>query len=265
MKNNKNETVIHTASCYENLEIIKLVLSKVYDGFMAIETFLKTRNKEGRNFFHITCIKGFFNIAEYFLKDLKMKYLIETPDKDLNTPLHLASSNNHLSIVNLILDIGVTDFSAKNKDGHTALELSCRKGFFEISKTLINRNPKKIEAEENANDDPLHVACNEGSYEVVRLLLFKGAPIDILNNENKNCLDIAIEKEHREVIKVLLEDPNWEKLFLPERVFDENNRIINRKKLSTLESNYSVTSQTQTLLVKESPQVISNFIQFLFL
>jgi ankyrin repeat protein len=106
IKNKKNETVIHTASQYENLEIIKLVLNKIYDGFMPIETFLKTRNKEGMTFFHIACSKGYFNIVEYFLKDLKMKYLSEIIDKDMNTPLHLASSNNHLSIVNLIIDLG---------------------------------------------------------------------------------------------------------------------------------------------------------------
>ena len=251
MKNKRNETVMHTASEYENLEIIKLVLNKVYDGFMPVETFLKTRNKDGQTFFHIACIKGFFNIVEYFLKDLKMKYLLEVLDKDLNSPLHLASSNNHLSIVNLIIDVavGVIDFGAKNKEGHTALELSCRKGFFEISKTLINRNPKQIEAEKNVNDDPLHVACNEGSYEVVRLLLAKGAPIDIFNNENKNCLDIAIEKGHREVIKVLLEDPNWHKLFLPE-IKLEKNEIQTTKKLNSIGSNTSNNNH----LVKESPQ-----------
>ncbi len=247
MKNKNNETVLHTASKYENLEIIKLILNKAYDGFMPIETFLKTRNKDGQIFFHIVCIKGYFNIVEYFLKDLKMKYLLEIVDKDLNSPLHLASANNHLSIVNLILDISVgsIDFGVKNKNGHTALELSCRKGFFEISKTLINRNPKKIETKHTANDDPLHVACNEGSYEVVRLLLAKGSPIDTINNENKNCLDVAIEKSHREVIKVLLEDPNWHQLFSSEIKIEKSEMLMNRR-LNSCESNIYI--------IKESPQ-----------
>jgi ankyrin repeat protein len=248
MKNKSNETVLHTASEYENLEVIKLVLSKLYDGFMPIETFLKTRNKDGQTFFHIACIKGYFNIVEYFLKDLKMKYLLEMLDRDLNSPLHLASAFNHLSIVNLIIDIGVgvLDFGAKNKEGHSALELSCRKGFFEISKTLINRNPKKIEADQNANEDPLHVACNEGSYEVVRLLLAKGTPIDITNNENKNCLDISIEKSHREVIKVLLKDPNWYKLFTSEFKLEKREIKVNRK--------LSFSDDSKNYVIKESPQ-----------
>ena len=37
-------------------------------------------------------------------------------------------------------------------------------------------------------------------------------PIETLNAERKNCLDIAISRDHREVIKVLLRDKNWHKL-----------------------------------------------------
>ena len=41
-----------------------------------------------------------------------------------------------------------------------------------------------------------------GANEVVSLLLEKGAAIDTLNAEKKNCLDIAIERDKKEVIKV---------------------------------------------------------------
>lgn len=58
----------------------------------------------------------------------------------------------------------------------------------------------------------MHTACYEGAYEVVRLLLQKGSKIDQLNNRNENCLDIAIAAGHRDVIRVLLDDPNWYKL-----------------------------------------------------
>ena len=76
-----------------------------------------------------------------------------------------------------------------------------------------NENEEEGENFKQKDDHPLHVACNENAFEVVRLLLSKGAPIDILNRENKNCLDLAIEKNHRDVIKVLLEREDWQKLF----------------------------------------------------
>ena len=44
------------------------------------------------------------------------------------------------------------------------------------------------------------------------VLLKKGAVIDKLNADNQNCLDVAISRNHREVIRVLLNDPNWSQL-----------------------------------------------------
>lgn len=124
--------------------------------------------------------------------------------------------NGHSSIVSLLLEYGA-DANAKNEDNTTALDLSCRKGFFEISKNLITTS-NLTEQEANRDEDgeyPLHVACYEGAQEVVRLLLSKGAKINQLNRENQNCLDIAILRGHREVIRVLLEDDHWHKLIRP--------------------------------------------------
>lgn len=44
------------------------------------------------------------------------------------------------------------------------------------------------------------------------LPFLKGIAIETLNDQNQNCLDVAIERGHTEVIKVLLTDPNWHKL-----------------------------------------------------
>ena len=69
---------------------------------------------------------------------------------------------------------------------------------------------------------PLHAAAAEGAHEVVKLLLEKGANIDKLDEQNRNCLDIAISRGHREVVRVLLEDKNWDKLIRLNNFDDEN-------------------------------------------
>ena len=220
-KNHAEETVLHMAARHESLEVIKLVLCKIYDGFTSTEAYLTSRDHAGQTFFHVACAKGFYNIVEYFLKDLKMSFLLGQADKQLNTPLHVASHGGYITIVNLLCEFGA-DVNAKNREGHTALEMSCRKGFFAISKVLINRYKSMQrgaddDASEKDDDDPLHVACHEGAYEVVRLLLAKGADIASLNAHGRNCLDVAIERGHREVCKVLLADPNWTKLIQTSR------------------------------------------------
>lgn len=209
-KNNHDETLLHLACKIGNLEIIKLVLNQLNESNQPMDSYLFAKNRDGQTCFHVACVKGYLNIIEYFLKERKLKLFLEDHDNNLNSCLHLATENGHSSVVNLLLDFNV-DFMAKNEENITALDLSCRKGFFEISKSIVNYYPFFNE-NEKINEFPLHTACYEGAHEVVKLILEKGTPVDQLDHQNRNCLDIAIERGHREVIRVLLTDPNWAKL-----------------------------------------------------
>jgi ankyrin repeat protein len=201
-KNAADETLMHSACRNGNLEMVKLVVNKLQEESVPIEAFLYGKNNAGQTCFHVACSKGFFNIVEYFLKDKHMNAFVEQSDNSTNTALHLATLNGHSGIVSMLLEHGA-DVNAKNEDNNTALDLSCRKGYFEISKVLINSYASIGQQTERANENPLHVACYEGAHEVVKLLLLKGAAIDRLNDENKNCLDIAISRGHREVTNYL--------------------------------------------------------------
>ncbi len=138
-------------------------------------------------------------------------------DNSSNSPLHLAVLNGHSTIVKSLIEFGA-DVTVKNEEDLSPLDYSCRKGYFEISKNIIASQAVADEESDGSshvdvNDHPLHVACFEGAHEVVKLLLLQGAQIEKLNKENKNCLDIAISRGHKEVIRVLLDDKNWSKLF----------------------------------------------------
>lgn len=82
----------------------------------------------------------------------------------------------------------------------------------------------------------LHLAAEGGAYELVKLLLERGVRIDSLDEHDKNCLDIAIENEHKDVIKVLLNDSNWQKLFRKFTQQDTKNKPHNKKIDKSLES-----------------------------
>lgn len=194
-KDNFENTILHTSCGTGNLESIKLIVNKYYDSNNFLEAMLYAKNYLGHTCFHIACIKGYYNIVEYFLKDRKLIQYLEHVDNNFNNSLHLATENGHSSIANLLLELGI-DLSVKNEENRTALDVSCRLGYFEISKNIINncsdlKNQHKIHPE-----FPLHTACYEGAYEVVKLLLIKGVPIDKLNKDKKNCLEIAIQQGH---------------------------------------------------------------------
>ncbi len=164
---------MHLACENGNLEIVKIVLNKLYDSNQQIDQFLFAKNRDGQTCFHIACVKGYLNIIDYFLKERKIKQYLEHHDNNLNTCLHLATENGHSAVVNTLLEYNI-DFLAKNEENVTALDLSCRKGFFEISKSIVNNYPI-FDENEKTNEFPLHTACYEGAHEVVKLILQKGS------------------------------------------------------------------------------------------
>lgn len=44
---------------------------------------------------------------------------------------------------------------------------------------------------------PLHLACKRGHPECVKLLVQKGADVNIRNSDGFNCMDLAIDSGHR--------------------------------------------------------------------
>lgn len=197
-KDNSENTILHSSCRNGNLELVKLIMNKIYDSNNSIEQMVYAKNHDGLTCFQIACIKGYFNLVEYFLKDKKLTAFLEHLDNNSNTSLHLATENGHASIVSLLLDYGA-DVTVKNEQNITPLDLSCRLGYFEISKNIIN-NCTNLNKSEKVNEYPLHTASYEGAYEVVKLLLLKGTPIDQLNDQNKNCLEIAVRQGHVRII-----------------------------------------------------------------
>lgn len=56
------------------------------------------------------------------------------------------------------------------------------------------------------SDEPLHVAARGGRFNIARLLLNYGASVNAKNRAGQSALDIASERRHPELIKLLLEN-----------------------------------------------------------
>jgi len=129
-------------------------------------------------------------------------------DNDLNTGLHLAAINGFSSIAFLMLESGA-DADLRNIENLSPLDLSCRMGHFEMSKNILEYSNLTYEICGSDGNYPLHLVCREGIHDLVQPMLNKGAKINRYNSQNQNCLDLAISRGQRDVIKVLLNDPNW--------------------------------------------------------
>ncbi len=113
--------------------------------------------------------------------------------------------------------------------------------------------------------NPLHMASAEGSHEVVTLLLEKGYPIDVLDENNRNALDIAVENEHKDVVRALLQNPNWQRLIKHERKRPKEKAkfTMNLKKILTKKSPAEYTGENPQLYAMSSAKMWDAYLQIL--
>ncbi|RVW25500.1 Protein accellerated cell death 6 [Vitis vinifera] len=89
-------------------------------------------NKHRQNVLHVAAQNGSFDVVEYFtslqeddmIKSSLNDHLINQPDKDGNTPLHLAVMNFHSRVVSALILTPQVDIRAINKQQKTALRIA---------------------------------------------------------------------------------------------------------------------------------------------
>ncbi len=122
-------------------------------------------------------------------------------DKNGENALIFATNKGHKEIVELLLSKGANvDFV--NKNGDSALLLAAYKGNKEIVELLFNKGAN-IELS-TSGFTPLIVAVREGHEETVAFLLEQRANIEAIYKNGENALALAIYKDHRKIVKLLL-------------------------------------------------------------
>lgn len=99
--------------------------------------------------------------------------LVNVPDYDGNTTLHLAAMRGHAQAASFLLDRGA-DVNAQNHAGMTPLHLAAKEGFLDVVDVLLLRHPKMdikdsrgwtplTWAEQSKHDDVANVLRNAGA------------------------------------------------------------------------------------------------------
>ncbi|XP_018328199.1 ankyrin repeat domain-containing protein 49-like [Agrilus planipennis] len=122
---------------------------------------------------------------------LKDPGLVNVADKDGYTPLHRACYNNHVEVVEFLLENGA-DISAKTLMLWQPLHSACQWNHKECVLRLIQHGAD-VNAASEGGQTPLHIATSHGtSYESVQLLLMHPyINPNILNNNKETPFDIA--------------------------------------------------------------------------
>ncbi|KAK1409511.1 hypothetical protein QVD17_36037 [Tagetes erecta] len=135
--------------------------------------------------------------------------LCQTRSQGNATPLITAATRGHTAVVKELLskDRSLIDISRSN--GKNALHLAARSGHVEIVKALLDKDPLLARRTDKKGQTALHMAVKGVSSEVVKLLLEADAAIVMLPDKSGfTALHVATRKKRADIVNELLSLPD---------------------------------------------------------
>ena len=97
------------------------------------------------------------------------------------------------------------DVNKKDNNGDSPIHLSALYGRTETVKLLLDRGATIDVKNNNAGNTPIHLASRYGYIETVKLLLDREAAIDVKNNDGDTPIHRAAENGKTDTVKLLLD------------------------------------------------------------
>ena len=116
-----------------------------------------------------------------------------------DTPIHIATKNGHLSIVNYLIEKQNVDINIKGFYDKTPLHNACELGNLLIANYLVS-NGANIEAKDEDEKTPLHLASKWGHTNVVKYLVYQGANKNAKNKNGHTPYDIAFDDKIKNIL-----------------------------------------------------------------
>lgn len=131
---------------------------------------------------------------------------LEATGKLGRTMLVVAAQSGYAGIFEALVKAGANTEVTYGKSGETVLMHICRSGHLDVAEKLFDlRDNILIDAADHEKETPLHKASSGGHVKLVKLLVDKGASVNVRDRQIWTPLHRACEQGHLEVIQMLLQ------------------------------------------------------------
>ncbi|KAJ3606565.1 hypothetical protein NHX12_026086 [Muraenolepis orangiensis] len=173
------------------------------------EHFLTTITEDGDTILHLAIIHEDEHFAhqliQWFPKDV-----LDIQNNLYQTPLHLATYLSLPSTVQSLVEKGAS-LEPQDRDGNTPLHVACQHGWIDCAASMTwGVSPGKLtpvlETQNWKGLACLHVATVNGHHQLVKLLVKKGADLNIQEGTSgKTALHLAVERHDVSLVVLLLQ------------------------------------------------------------
>ncbi|XP_077230398.1 ankyrin repeat family protein [Tasmannia lanceolata] len=198
LQNDAGETAIYVAAD-NNLEEVFSYLIKFCD----LE-IVEIKSNLGINALQAAAKRGNSGIVKELLR-LWPTLSKSCDDKSNTSALYSAAIQDHLDVVNAILDADESAARIVRKNGKTALHVVARNDNHRMVKALLDRDPEMVSIKDKKGQTALHMAVKGKNPDVVEELLL--TDLSILNARDKKgntALHMATRKWRSQMVILLL-------------------------------------------------------------
>ena len=125
-----------------------------------------------------------------------------TVDASGNPMLFLAVKDKSSNVIEVLLSDKNIDVDLSNKNGETPLMMASIDGNLPLVKTLVISHKAQLD---HISWTPLHYACAKGHLDVAQFLIANGASVDSMSLGNTTPLMMAVQSGNELLVKLLLD------------------------------------------------------------
>ncbi|CAL5322415.1 unnamed protein product [Camellia sinensis] len=168
---------------------------------------ISKKNQSQYDPLHIAASQGHHGIVQVLLDH--DPELSKTIGPSNATPLISAATRGHTAVVNELLSKDCSLLEISKSNGKNALHLAARQGHVDIVKALLDKDPQLARRTDKKGQTALHMAVKGVNCDVVKLLLEADPAIVMLPDKFGNtALHVATRKKRAEIVNELLRLPD---------------------------------------------------------